>query len=59
MSGWGAIINRRKWHYFDEKGNALCDRAIFLDKHENLEQGNDSSPDNCVECKRKKTKLKL
>jgi hypothetical protein len=49
--GWGWLMNSRKWHYFVEK-KSLCGKwAIFKD--DDLEQGDDGSPDNCVACKRK------
>jgi len=49
--GWGWLINSRKWHYF-VGGRSLCGRWLAPWLKE-LEQGNDNSPDNCAECKRR------
>lgn len=49
--GWKWIIESRKWHYF-RNGRSLCGRWATL-SNAGFETGNDDSPDNCAECKRK------
>lgn len=52
--GWGMVMGLRKWHYFRASdGRALCGKGLWLGPIANLEQGQDDSPDNCAECKRK------
>jgi hypothetical protein len=58
--GWGKPGFGRKWHYFDERNPdglsfSLCGNVGFY--YGPLEEGNDNSPDNCAECKRRKAKL--
>jgi len=53
--GWGWPVSSKKAHYFVNRGStlwkeALCGRWIFF---EPVEQGNDDSPDNCAECKKR------
>lgn len=49
--GWTWLKNSRKWHYFVDK-RSLCGKwQVVAD--DDLEQGNDDSPDNCAACKRK------
>ncbi len=55
--GWNLIINSRKWHYFLKDGRSLCNRFLIIENNSDCEIGNDSSPDNCSECKRKLYKL--
>lgn len=50
--GWAGVEGGRKWHYFVD-GRSLCRKYGFFGNQSNLEQGNDNSPDNCTECKRK------
>jgi hypothetical protein len=50
--GWGAVANGTKWHYFRES-RSLCGGALYLGRDEFLEQGNDGSPDNCAQCKKR------
>ena len=50
--GWGAVLQATKWHYFRE-GRSLCGRAMFFGRGDNLEQGNDHSPDNCAQCRKR------
>lgn len=47
--GWGWPRASRKYHYF-HNSTSLCGRWMFTG---DLETGNDRSPDNCAECKRK------
>jgi len=54
--GWGYIHNSPKWHYFID-GRSLCGRWLSLGLGK-LEQGSDSSPDNCKACRRKLEKRK-
>ena len=54
MPGWGLTIGGRKWHFYGADGRSLCGRAMFFGPHKNLDQGNDKSPDNCAECKRRR-----
>ncbi len=60
--GWGPVVNAatmmpsKKWHYFKDH-RALCGRYMrFSDS--DLEQGNDNSPDNCAECRRRLLKFR-
>ena len=53
--GWTWLFNSRKWHYFKD-GMSICGKFMLLGKGE-LEQGNDDSPDNCVQCKKKRNQL--
>ena len=55
--GWGACHNTSKWHYFDTEGRSLC-RRFMLFGQQDLQQGNDDSPDNCKECVRRLEKRK-
>lgn len=49
--GWGFPGNSKKAHYFREgEIKSLCNKWIFTGERES---GNDSSVDNCAECKRK------
>ena len=50
--GWTYLFNSTKWHYFRD-GRSLCGKFALLLSGA-LEKGNDSSPDNCAACKRKK-----
>ena len=60
--GWGWLIlagswsGTKKWHYFVD-GKSLCGKYMTLGQIE-LEQGNDDSPDNCAECRRRLLKRK-
>ncbi len=54
-NGWGLSIVSRKWHYFDNDSFSLCGRIGFY--YGDTYQVNDTSPDNCAECKRRKAKL--
>lgn len=49
--GWKWLMNATKWHYFVDH-DSLCGRwgTFTMD---DLEQGNDKSPDNCKMCRRK------
>lgn len=50
--GWGKPTSQsRKWHYFGADRRSLCGSYGWIVGE--LEQGNDSSPDNCATCKRK------
>ncbi len=49
--GWKWLFNATKWHYFVDH-ESLCGRWGTFTMNE-LEQGNDKSPDNCKMCRRK------
>ena len=51
-SGWGLPQCSRKWHYFTSDGLSLCCKVGFY--RGPREQGNDDSPDNCAECRKRK-----
>jgi hypothetical protein len=55
--GWTWLFNSKKWHYFRD-GKSLCKKWALLGS-EDLEQGNDNSPDNCITCKKILNKEKL
>jgi len=46
--GWTWLSNSRKWHYFVD-GRSLCGRFMLFSTS-GLEQGNDTSTDNCMAC---------
>jgi hypothetical protein len=50
--GWGWPRISKKWHYFINK-RSLCGRFAFFGE---LEAGNNESPDNCADCKKRLTK---
>lgn len=50
--GWTWLQNSPKWHYFVDY-TSLCGKWMLLATGA-LEQGMDSSPDNCATCKKKK-----
>jgi len=54
--GWALIFNSPKWHYM-RKGRSLCGKWMIVGKLR-LEQGNDTSPDNCKACMKKLLKEK-
>lgn len=49
--GWGKSPASRKWHYFNDRGLSLCGKIGFY--FGPTEKGNNGSPDNCAECKRR------
>lgn len=49
--GWTWLLNAKKWHYFVD-GRSLCKRWLLFTTPK-LEQGNDNSPDNCINCLKK------
>jgi hypothetical protein len=51
--GWGWPGLAKKAHYFSRDLRSLCGRWGYGG---HLEQGNDDSIDNCVECKRRLAK---
>lgn len=51
--GWGFPSSSRKAHYFVDM-MSLCGKYGFY--RGLLEQGNDKSPDNCIQCQKKLTK---
>lgn len=57
--GWGWPLLSRKAHYFAEDGSlgktSLCRKWLYGGV---LEQGDDDSPDNCTECRRRLEKRK-
>jgi len=55
--GWGWLTNSRKWHYFVD-GKSLCGKWWAPWLRNDVEQGNNDSPDNCAECKRRLKKHK-
>lgn len=50
--GWTWIIGSPKWHYV-RNFRSLCGRWLLLVMPEDIEQGNDTSKDNCMGCRRK------
>ena len=52
--GWGFPLKSRKAHYFVGPWS-ICRKWLYVGK---LEQGNDSSPDNCKICMRMLIKRK-
>ena len=49
--GWTYLWNSPKWHYFRD-GKSLCGRWMCLGSE--FEAGNETSPDNCVTCMKKR-----
>jgi hypothetical protein len=49
--GWKYLANSPKWHYFRD-GKSLCKRWMTL-SDSGLEQGNNTSSDNCKSCRNK------
>jgi hypothetical protein len=49
--GWTWLFNSKKWHYFREN-KSLCGGFMLLGRPR-LEQGNNTSPDNCKRCLKK------
>lgn len=47
--GWKWLINSKKWHYF-RNGTSLCHK--WANFGQEFELGNDTSPDNCMACKK-------
>jgi len=53
--GWGNPSSSKKWHYFVQgDSRSLCGKWAYLGPRE---EGNDGSPDNCAECKKRKAKM--
>ena len=52
--GWKFVEGARKWHYFRSQ-RALCGKWACFGR-EGFEQGNDESPENCAECRRRRVK---
>lgn len=50
--GWGLPGASKKWHYF-HAGRSLCLRWMYFG---DTQPGNDGSPDNCAECRKRKAK---
>jgi len=55
--GWWKPAQSTKWHYF-VNGRSLCRRWGKL-TNGNLDDSGDESLENCLECRMKKTKMKL
>ena len=53
--GWARPERSRKWHYFHQDIRSLCMKWMFFGGGH--EKGNDTSPDNCKECRRRKEKI--
>jgi hypothetical protein len=49
--GWTYLFGAPKWHYFRD-GRSLCGRWMCLGS--DFEAGNDTSPDNCTTCTKKR-----
>lgn len=50
--GWTNLGGQsKKWHYIID-GRSLCHKWMVWKTHE-LEQGEDDSPDNCADCRRR------
>ena len=58
QEGWTWLTNSRKWHYFKGSRRSLCGRFLLMGKMDDLEEGNDDSPDNCAACRRKLAKIR-
>lgn len=56
-TGWVLLgsPSRGKYHWVGEDGRALCGRWFAFD-WQPREHGNDDSPDNCAECRRRHAK---
>ncbi|TAN60753.1 hypothetical protein EPN18_08015 [bacterium] len=54
--GWVYLKNSPKWHYIRNR-TSLCNKFLYLGTQE-LEQGNNNSPDNCAVCRKKLEKEK-
>ena len=54
--GWGAPGCSKKYHYFTADGRSLCMKIGFY--RGEREQGNDDSPDNCAECRKRLARSK-
>jgi hypothetical protein len=54
LEGWAWPFCARKAHYF-YNGESLCGKVMYFG---DVEQGNDDSPDNCMECRRRLEKIK-
>jgi hypothetical protein len=52
VEGWNWIYNSTKWHYFVD-GSSLCKNWMLFSVPENMELGNNNSPDNCKVCQKK------
>jgi hypothetical protein len=52
--GWGWPANSRKAHYFAGSNISICRKMMFFGSKE---IGNDGSPDNCAECKKRLGRL--
>lgn len=49
--GWGKSPVSRKWHFFAADGRSLCGKIGFYFGPK--EPGQDDSPDNCAECRKR------
>jgi hypothetical protein len=54
-AGWWMPMHARKFHWYSKDGFSLCGKWRIL--FGSREVGNDKSPDNCAECKRRIAKL--
>lgn len=55
QEGWGFPLNSRKAHYFVEgECISICGKMMYSGDRE---IGNNASPDNCMECRRRLEKL--
>ena len=55
-SGWWWPFNSRKAHYIPNgRGHSLCMKWSTLGQV-TVDEGNDNSPDNCAECRRRLAK---
>ena len=48
--GWEYKYKSPKWHYF-KNGQSICGKWMYLG--DDLEKGNNNSPDNCKSCIKK------
>ena len=51
--GWAMPHGANKWHYFSTDLFSLCMRWVFSGE---TQPGNDDSPENCAECRRRLAK---
>ena len=48
--GWGQAFRGVRWHFVRD-GKTLCGKSN-VNYNADLHEGNDTSPDNCVKCRR-------
>ena len=56
--GWARVFNGVRWHYFRDGARSLCAKFAAPADHVYV-NGNHNSPDNCVECRRRREKQEV